>query len=110
MDDMEISFGERIVRLDGTVLEVFARAGVYDGVRIPVNFLGVTAKTLRNGDVKVGLGWRSEPYAAGSSADVFDQGATVQHPAGILELSPPQWSLLQPLLAEAAVRRTLPAS
>src|SRR5437899_2288246 len=105
MDDMEICFGEQIVRLDDTVVEAFGRAGIYDGTRIPVNFLGVKVKTLRNGSFKVQLGWRSQPFTTGSSSDVFDDDCHVPHAAGILELSPAQWTQLQSLLAEAARRR-----
>ncbi len=109
MDDSEISFGERIVRLDGTVVEVFCRESIYDGTRIPVNFLGVKVKSLRNGDLKVQLGW-GRAFGPGSSTDVLDDDATVQHAAGILQLTPNQWAQLQPLLAEAASRRTLPVA
>jgi hypothetical protein len=106
-DDLEVAFGDRIVRLDGTVVECFGLGGFFTGTRIPVNFLGVTVKQKRNGDLEVGLGWRDSPYDATSSADVLDDQARVLAPVAILMLSATQWPKLQPLLIEAAKRRTL---
>lgn len=108
MDDIELAFGNRIVRLEGTVVEVFGLAGLYAGTRIPVNYLGVKVKDLRHDQLEVSLGWRRTPFDAQSSLDVLDDDSSVQSPAAILTLSATQWPLLQPLLVEAAKRRTLP--
>ena len=107
MDDIEITFGNEIVRLDATVLEVFQLRGMQAGTRIPVNFLGVTVRETRHGDLEIGLGWRKEPFD-GHSTDVLDDDAAVLSPVALLTLDATQWPRLQPLLVEAERRRTVP--
>jgi hypothetical protein len=109
-EDLEVAFGDRIVRLDGTVVECFGLGALFTGTRIPVNFLGVRVREKRNGDLEVGLGWRHAPFDAESRADVLDDDAAVLAPVAILTLSATQWPKLQPLLIEAAKRRTLPVT
>ena len=107
MDDVEITFGNQIVRLDGAVVECFTLRGMQAGTRIPVNFLGVTVRETRHGDLEIGLGWRKAPYD-GQGTDVLDDDAAVLSPAARLTLDASQWPRLQPLLVEAAKRRTVP--
>ena len=105
-DDLEVVFGDRIVRLDGTVVECFGLSGFFTGTRIPVNFLGVTMK--REAQRRS----RDRPRVAGIALRRHFVPGRARRPsqsAGAgrdFELSETQWPKLQPLLIEAAKRRT----
>jgi hypothetical protein len=115
MEAMELAFGDHVVRLDGTVIQLFLRgivlgAGAHD--QIHVNHAGFRGETGRNGDVKVYIGLRTHPYTGGPDdrTDLYDPDLANYSVPGILELTAPQWEKLQVLLAAAAARRTPPTT
>lgn len=108
-DVVELVLGRRVLRLDGTVLEIFHRPTA-DTLRIHVNHAGAEIVTKRNGMLEVRIGWPKRwmyPMPGGADEQLICEGVQ-RDPRSTFEVDPTLEPAIRAFLAEAARRRTPP--
>ena len=109
-EPLELALGSRILRLDGTVIEVLNRDRIDSTMRIHVNHAAARIEHARDGSLKVSFGWpRSWVYGmpGGPGADLIDNNVDADG-RGKFTLPPELEPTIRAFLAECAARRTRP--